>query len=138
MARIAHGLYRGKFLRAVSVGFIPLCWQNADGTEHQVARGVPTAPHPLPSDGRGTKGEGFRRRYLEQELLEVSAVAIPANPKRPGARPEIRRCAEIRSPRSRRSPPPHSGSPSTINSQPSTSPNRPLPPRSPKTLLNPF
>src|SRR5204863_7385003 len=53
-----------------------------------------TAPHPLPSDGRGIKGEGFlhstlshqpstkqfRRKYLEQELLEVSAVAIPANP----------------------------------------------------------
>src|SRR5882724_10954860 len=80
MARIAHGLYRGKFLNAVSVGFIPLRWQNGDGTEHQVGRGVLTAPHPLPSDGRGIKGEGFRRRYLEQELLEVSAVAIPANP----------------------------------------------------------
>src|SRR6266404_5634777 len=80
MARIAHGLYRGKFLNAVSVGFIPRRWENGDGTEHQVGRGVLTAPHPLPSDGRGIKGEGFRRRYLEQELLEVSVVAIPANP----------------------------------------------------------
>jgi hypothetical protein len=56
MARIAHGLYRGKFLNAVSVGFIPLRWENGD------------------------EGAGYRRRYLEQELLEVSAVGIPANP----------------------------------------------------------
>src|SRR6266404_944918 len=56
MARIAHGLYRGKFLNAVSVGFIPLRWEN------------------------GTQKTAFRRKYLEQGLLEVSAVAIPANP----------------------------------------------------------
>src|SRR5947207_9660441 len=56
MAKIAHGLYKGKFLNAVSVGFIPLRWQD------------------------GTKETPYRRRYLEQELLEVSAVAIPANP----------------------------------------------------------
>jgi phage head maturation protease len=56
MARIAYGLYRGKFLNAVSVGFIPVRWEN----------GGPEA--------------GYRRKYLEQELLEVSAVGIPANP----------------------------------------------------------
>ena len=56
MARIAYGLYKGNFLNAVSVGFIPLRWEN----------GGPDA--------------GFRRKYLEQELLEVSAVGIPANP----------------------------------------------------------
>jgi HK97 family phage prohead protease len=56
MARIAYGLYKGGFLNAVSVGFIPIRWEN----------GAPDAP--------------FRRKYLEQELLEVSAVAIPANP----------------------------------------------------------
>src|SRR6266404_7785344 len=56
MARIAYGLYRGKFLSAVSVGFIPLRWEN------------------------GTQETSFRRKYLEQDLLEVSAVAIPANP----------------------------------------------------------
>src|SRR5438552_12969792 len=30
--------------------------------------------------GEGSRVRGFRRRYLEQELLEVSAVGIPANP----------------------------------------------------------
>lgn len=55
-ARIAFGLYRGGFLNAVSVGFIPLRWEE----------GGPNVP--------------WRRRYLEQELLEVSAVGIPANP----------------------------------------------------------
>jgi hypothetical protein len=39
----------------VSVGFIPIRWEN------------------------GTASSGFRRKYLEQELLEVSAVGIPAN-----------------------------------------------------------
>jgi len=55
-ARIAFGLYRGGFLNAVSVGFIPLRWED------------------------GGPGSPWRRRYLEQELLEVSAVGIPANP----------------------------------------------------------
>lgn len=56
IARIAYGLYQGKFLNAVSVGFIPVRWETGD---QQAA---------------------FRRRFLEQELLEVSAVGIPANP----------------------------------------------------------
>ena len=56
MARIAYGLYKGKFLNAVSVGFIPLRWET------------------------GGADSPFRRKYLEQELLEVSAVGIPANP----------------------------------------------------------
>ncbi|HWQ90395.1 MAG TPA: HK97 family phage prohead protease [Clostridia bacterium] len=56
VARIAYGLYAGGYLSAVSVGFIPLRWEDAD-----------------------EKAE-WRRRYLEQELLEVSAVAVPANP----------------------------------------------------------
>ncbi|HWH71125.1 MAG TPA: HK97 family phage prohead protease, partial [Candidatus Sulfotelmatobacter sp.] len=51
-----YGLYAGGFLRAVSVGFVPLRWEV------------------------GAADAAFRRRYLEQELLEVSAVAIPANP----------------------------------------------------------
>src|SRR5438874_5333207 len=56
MAKIPYGLYRGKFLNAVSVGFIPLRWQE------------------------GGDKAAYSRKYLEQELLEVSAVAIPANP----------------------------------------------------------
>jgi len=56
MARIAYGLYQGRFLNAVSVGFIPLRWED------------------------GTAKTAYRRKFLEQELLEVSAVAIPANP----------------------------------------------------------
>ena len=56
MARLAYGLYKGKFLNAVSVGFIPLRWENGGGEA------------------------GYRRKHLEQELLEVSAVGIPANP----------------------------------------------------------
>ena len=61
MARIAYGLYQGKFLNAVSVGFIPLRWEEGEAA----------------AAGRA---DAFRRRYLEQELLEVSAVGIPANP----------------------------------------------------------
>jgi phage head maturation protease len=56
LARIAYGLYRGKFLNAVSVGFLPLRWEE------------------------GAPGSGYRRKHLEQELIEVSAVCIPANP----------------------------------------------------------
>src|SRR5688572_2901749 len=55
-AKIARDLYRGKFLQAASVGFVPLRWED------------------------GTEKSAFTRRYTEQELLEVSAVGIPANP----------------------------------------------------------
>jgi HK97 family phage prohead protease len=56
MAKIAYGLYKGSFLNAVSVGFVPLRWEN------------------------GTDKTSYGRKYIEQELLEVSAVGIPANP----------------------------------------------------------
>jgi HK97 family phage prohead protease len=55
-AKIARDLYRGGYLRAASVGFVPLKWEN------------------------GNEKAGFQRKYTEQELLEVSAVGIPANP----------------------------------------------------------
>ena len=56
IAKIARDMYAGGFLHASSVGFIPIKWEN------------------------GTDKAGYRRKYLEQELLEVSAVGIPANP----------------------------------------------------------
>jgi HK97 family phage prohead protease len=56
IAKIAHALYAGGFLKAVSVGFIPIKWED------------------------GTAKTPYRRKYTEQELLEISAVAIPANP----------------------------------------------------------
>ena len=67
MAKIAYGLYKGRFLNAVSVGFIPLKWEDAESSSL-------AAPKLL------SEGGIPRRRYLEQELLEVSAVGIPANP----------------------------------------------------------
>jgi hypothetical protein len=64
IARIAYGLYQGKFLNAVSVGFIPIRWEDGE-TSLASSPGGPAL---------------CRRRYFEQELLEVSAVGIPANP----------------------------------------------------------
>jgi HK97 family phage prohead protease len=56
IARIAYPLYAQGYLRAVSVGFVPAQWEE------------------------GTQDTPYRRKYTQQELLEVSAVAIPANP----------------------------------------------------------
>ena len=55
-AKIARDMYRGGYLRAASVGFVPVRWED------------------------GKEKSGFKRKYMEQELLEVSAVGIPANP----------------------------------------------------------
>lgn len=56
VARLAYDLYKGGFLNAVSVGFIPLEWQDGGGANQ------------------------FARKFIKQELLELSAVSIPANP----------------------------------------------------------
>lgn len=51
-----YKLYRGGFLRSFSVGFIPKDWEEIRGT---------------------SKG----RLFKQQELVEISAVPIPTNPK---------------------------------------------------------
>lgn len=56
VAKLAYDLYRGGYLNASSVGFIPIDWR------------------------AGKPGDDFERIFLKQELLENSAVSIPANP----------------------------------------------------------
>jgi hypothetical protein len=81
IARIAYGLYKGKFLNAVSVGFIPLRWEDSHGIEHSAGKSSQALSERHSFEPLGLSApEPFRRRYLEQELLEVSAVGIPANP----------------------------------------------------------
>ncbi len=115
LARIAYALYQGKFLNAVSVGFIPLRWEDGESAVGRVVLNAPKkapevcheincSPVAVPSrliednqpcfgygairDGAGDlrashspgRTSNCRRRYLEMELLEVSAVGIPANP----------------------------------------------------------
>lgn len=55
VARMCYQLYKEKFLNAFSVGFVPVEWVNGNGT-------------------------GYARKYTKQQLLENSAVIVPANP----------------------------------------------------------
>jgi len=90
MARIACALYKGKFLNAVSVGFIPIRWENPESSSSLAAPKCNDSGLAAPKYNGGrlptldlrlqTLDSHPRRRYLEQELLEVSAVGIPANP----------------------------------------------------------
>ena len=92
IAKIAYTLYRGKFLNAVSVGFIPLRWtdggdarsQSSSSSSSSRAPAIPNLSTDLAAiENQKSKiknPQQFRRKYLEQELLEVSAVSIPANP----------------------------------------------------------
>src|SRR5437867_3465518 len=64
MARIAYGLYRAKFLNAVSVGFIPIRWQNADGAEHTIGkdafRNLPDQnPERMKENSPGLRGTSY-------------------------------------------------------------------------------
>lgn len=56
-------LYDLKILNASSVGFIPYKWDPMDGEKEDVP------PH-----------QRYGRRYKQQELLELSACPVPANP----------------------------------------------------------
>ncbi len=49
-------LYDEGFMKAWSIGFLPLQWND------------------------GSAGSGFRRQFTQWELLEYSAVTVPANP----------------------------------------------------------
>ena len=60
-----YRLYKAGFMKAVSVGFIPL--------ETEV-------PDEEGTDSKGKKAKQPSRRYLRQELLELSAAPVPANP----------------------------------------------------------
>jgi len=56
LADVYRKLYKLGFMRASSVGFIPLEWKDGDPQK------------------------GIRRIYTKQELLELSLVSVPANP----------------------------------------------------------
>lgn len=55
-----YRLYKGGFMRATSVGFVPIEWRDND------------------EDDEDEKSP--RRIYTKQELLELSAVPVPSNP----------------------------------------------------------
>ena len=61
---LVYRLYKAGILRAVSVGFIPLEKEMGEGADEEW--GVPSKKP--------------RRIYLKQDLLELSAVPVPANP----------------------------------------------------------
>lgn len=63
-ADLIYNLYKGKFLRATSVGFIP---------KKSKPRDDDLVDESLPEWRRGI-------RYQKQELLELSAVPVPSNP----------------------------------------------------------
>ena len=56
LADIYRKLYKSGFMKASSVGLVPIEWKNGDGEKEP------------------------RRTYLRQELLELSLVSVPANP----------------------------------------------------------
>ena len=68
-AREVAALYRSGYQQGVSVGFRPLRYEERRDTRSGAFLGI---------------------RFLEQELLEVSAVPVPANRQRPAARVERR------------------------------------------------
>lgn len=63
-AETVYQLYKGGFLKATSVGFDPKEWENIEEKK----------------DKDDEVGNVTGRMYLKQELLELSAVPVPANP----------------------------------------------------------
>lgn len=57
LADVYRKLYKGGFMNASSVGFLPVEWRDGDG-----------------------KGKDPYRTYTKVELLEISLVSVPANP----------------------------------------------------------
>jgi HK97 family phage prohead protease len=57
LADVYRKLYKGGFMNASSVGFLPLEWKDGDG-----------------------KGKDPNRTYTKAELLELSLVSVPCNP----------------------------------------------------------
>jgi HK97 family phage prohead protease len=57
LGKVAYGMARGGFIKSESVGFIPIEWTR----------------------GNESQGEPYRT-FTKQELLEISLVAVPANP----------------------------------------------------------
>lgn len=56
-ADVFRKLYKAGFMKAGSIGFIPLKWEYGDG-----------------------KNTDYYRKFTEQEMLEFSLVSVPANP----------------------------------------------------------
>jgi hypothetical protein len=71
-ARSIYDLYERGYLRGVSVGFKPLEMVEPKSEEEALALGVGVRETPW--------GKMFGTLFKEQELLELSAVTIPANP----------------------------------------------------------
>ena len=68
-----YQLYKGGFMNAVSVGFIPLETEERKDDDK-------SGEHDYRADSKGKKDKEPRRRYVRQELLELSAAPVPANP----------------------------------------------------------
>lgn len=57
MADIYRKLYKSEFMKAGSIGFLPIKWEYGD-----------------------EKQSSYWRKYIEQEMLEFSLVTVPSNP----------------------------------------------------------
>src|SRR5215471_19040199 len=89
MARIAYALYKGRFLNAVSVGFIPIRWQGPEVSEQQLGRGTGDTPsiHLSSPRGEGQGKEAFPSHtpYLSRfhaPRYDAHTLSLRARPRR--------------------------------------------------------